>query len=183
MKEKILIVIDMQKDFVSGALGTAEAQAILPAVESKVKHWPGKVIFTKDTHDSNFLSTQEGKLLPVEHCQKDREGWQLAGNLSHIQQEKKWPVFEKPAFGSMELVRAIEDMHKEKPIESIECIGVCTDICVVSNVLLLKAALPEVPVYVDASCCAGTTPENHQAALVTMACCQVLRSDEINRPQ
>lgn len=174
MKDKLLIVIDMQKDFVDGALGTAEAQDILPAVEEKVENWPGRVIFTKDTHEEGYLSTQEGSLLPVKHCMKGTEGWRLAGNLERIQQQKNWPVYEKPAFGSMELMEAVKGMHREHPIESIECIGLCTDICVVSNVLILKAALPEVPIYVDDTCCAGTTPENHQAALTTMACCQVL---------
>ena len=178
MKGNVLIVIDMQKDFVDGALGTAEAQAILPAVEEKVKNWPGTVIFTKDTHEEDYLSTQEGGLLPVEHCIRGSEGWQLAGCLEQLLQEHGWPVYEKPAFGSMELMEAVRKMHSEQPLESIECIGLCTDICVVSNALLLKAALPEVPVYVDASCCAGTTPENHQAALTTMACCQVLRTDK-----
>lgn len=174
MKENVLIVIDMQKDFVDGALGTAEAQAILPAVEEKVKNWPGQVIFTKDTHEADYLSTQEGRLLPVEHCIKSSDGWQLAGNLEQMRQENDWPVCEKPAFGSMELMEMMQDMHREHPIGRIECIGLCTDICVVSNALILKAALPEVPVYVDPSCCAGTTPENHRAALTTMACCQVL---------
>lgn len=174
MKENVLIVIDMQKDFVDGALGTAEAQAILPAVKEKVKNWPGQVIFTKDTHEADYLSTQEGRLLPVEHCIKSSDGWQLAGNLEQMRQENDWPVCEKPAFGSMELMEMMQDMHREHPIRRIECIGLCTDICVVSNALILKAALPEVPVYVDPSCCAGTTPENHRAALTTMACCQVL---------
>ncbi len=174
MKEKLLIVIDMQKDFVDGALGTAEAQAILPAVEEKVKNWPGRVIFTKDTHGEEYLATQEGRQLPVKHCIKGTEGWRLAGALEEIQQQKDWPVCEKPAFGSMELMEMVRNMHREHPLESIECVGLCTDICVISNVLILKAALPEVPVYVDDACCAGTTPENHRAALTTMACCQVM---------
>ncbi|MCD8018234.1 MAG: cysteine hydrolase [Clostridiales bacterium] len=175
MAERYLIVVDMQNDFVSGALGTKEAQAIVPAVVEKVRNWPGKVIFTQDTHAEDYLSTQEGRLLPVEHCIEGTDGWRLISELEQIQAEKNWPVYKKPTFGSVELAKNLHWTHEKSPIESITLIGICTDICVVSNALTIKAFLPEVPVYVDGTRCAGTTPENHQAALRTMACCQIMQ--------
>lgn len=168
---KFLIVVDMQNDFIDGALGTKEAVAILPAVKSKIENFEGKIIFTRDTHETDYLSTQEGRNLPVEHCIKDTDGWQINSELEALRKED---AFDKPSFGSVALSQYLKayDTYEEK-IESITLIGICTDICVISNAMLIKAFLPEVPVTVDASCCAGVTPESHQNALNAMAVCQI----------
>ena len=171
--KKYLIVIDMQKDFVDGALGSKEAEAIVPAVVNKVNTFDGEVIFTKDTHFEDYMTTSEGKMLPVEHCIKGTEGWQLIAPLEKYCTENNCKVYEKLTFGSVELA---QDMlaASATDIESIELIGLCTDICVVSNALLLKAFLPEVPISVDSACCAGVTPDKHAAALETMRSCQII---------
>jgi len=169
-----LIVVDMQKDFVDGALGTKEAEAIVPAVLAKVQGFDGQVIFTKDTHFENYLSTREGKLLPVEHCIKGTDGWRLIDELENFCQTHQSVVYEKNTFGCKELAQDLYAKHQAEELESIELIGLCTDICVVSNALLLKAFLPEVNISVDSSCCAGVTPEKHRAALETMESCQIL---------
>lgn len=174
MAKKYLIVVDMQKDFVNGALGTKEAEQIVPAVLSKVKEFDGEVIFTKDTHFSDYLSTTEGRMLPVEHCIKDTDGWMLIEELEKYCAGNQSKVYEKLTFGCKELAQDMLAKHEQEPVDSIELIGLCTDICVVSNALLLKAFLPEVELSVDASCCAGVTPEKHQAALETMVSCQIL---------
>ncbi len=164
MKE-LLAVIDMQNDFVFGALGSSDAQAILPAVEKRISaaRQAGKtVVFTRDTHGEDYLSTQEGKRLPVKHCLKDSEGWQIVGGL----QKSGDKVFDKPLFASVELAEYI----RRENFERVEFIGVCTDICVVSNVLLTKAFSPETEVSVCAKCCAGTSAAAHEAALLTPAC-------------
>ena len=166
MKE-LLAVIDMQNDFVFGALGSSDAQAILPAVEERIfaARQAGKtVVFTRDTHGEDYLSTQEGKRLPVKHCLKDSEGWQIVGGL----QKSGDKVFDKPLFASVELAEYI----RRENFERVEFIGVCTDICVVSNVLLTKAFSPETEVSVCAKCCAGTSAAAHEAALLTMRYCQ-----------
>ena len=168
--KKYLIVIDMQKDFVDGALGTKEAEAIVSAILDKVNSFDGEVIFTKDTHFEDYLTTSEGAMLPVEHCIKGTEGWQLLPLLEKYCTENNCKVYEKLTFGSVELA---QDMLAEQTIESIELIGLCTDICVVSNALILKAFLPEVTIKVDSACCAGVTPEKHAAALETMRSCQI----------
>ncbi len=173
MSHEILIVVDMQNDFISGSLGTAEAQAILPAAVKKAESFAGQLVFTMDTHYEDYPQTQEGKLLPVSHCVRDTEGWRLAAPLEEIQKRTGAPVYEKGAFGSVQLAQDLAMRHKANPIERVELIGLCTDICVVSNALLIKAFLPEVPVAVDASCCAGVTPQKHDAALETMRSCQV----------
>lgn len=171
---KYLIVVDMQKDFVTGVLGTREAQQILPAVADKVRSFEGQVIFTRDTHQSDYMQTQEGKNLPVPHCIEGSEGWQLVDVLEEIRVERNLPVYDKVTFGCPELARDMVKADEQEPIESIELIGVCTDICVVSNALTIKAHLPEVPIYVDPACCAGVTPQAHEAALATMKSCQIL---------
>ncbi|MDE5746802.1 MAG: cysteine hydrolase [Acetatifactor sp.] len=171
---KYLIVVDMQKDFVTGVLGTREAQQILPAVADKVRSFEGQVIFTRDTHQSDYMQTQEGKNLPVPHCIEGSEGWQLVDVLEEIRVERNLPVYDKVTFGCPELARDLVKAVEQEPIESIELIGVCTDICVVSNALTIKAHLPEVPIYVDPACCAGVTPQAHEAALATMKSCQIL---------
>lgn len=170
--EKILIIVDMQKDFVDGSLGTKEAQAIVPAVKNKIESFDGEIIFTKDTHTEDYLQTQEGKKLPVPHCIKGTSGHEIIEELQPYT-KKALAIFEKETFGSRKLVRFLKELHKEKEIESIELIGLCTDICVVSNALLIKAFLPEVPIAVDSSCCAGVTPEKHESALETMKSCQI----------
>ena len=165
--ERILIVVDMQKDFVDGNLGTKEAREIVDRVVQKVRAWEGPVIFTRDTHGPDYLSTQEGRRLPVAHCIEGTEGWQIIPPLRPYARD----VVDKPGFGSTELARRLAARAEE--IEEIELIGLCTDICVVSNALLIKAFLPETPLRVDSACCAGVTPEKHLAALETLRSCQV----------
>lgn len=167
-----LIVVDMQNDFIDGALGTKEAQAILPAVEEKLKSFRGTVLFTRDTHQPDYLDTQEGKLLPVPHCVQGTAGWEIAPSLLPYCQEE--PI-DKVTFGSMDLAGRLAAAagQTDGGIQSITLVGLCTDICVISNALLLKAALPEVPIYVDAACCAGVTPESHKRALEAMKVCQI----------
>ena len=170
--ENVLIIVDMQKDFVDGALGTAEAQAIVPTVKEKIENFKGEIIFTKDTHTENYLDTQEGRNLPVPHCIKGTLGHEIIKELQPYT-KKALAIFEKETFGSRKLASFLKELHKEKEIESIKLIGLCTDICVVSNALLIKAFLPEVPILVDSSCCAGVTPEKHKSALETMESCQI----------
>lgn len=170
--EKILIVVDMQKDFVNGSLGTKEAQKIVPAVKDKIENFDGELIFTMDTHTEDYLNTQEGRKLPVSHCIKETSGHEIIEELQPYTR-KALAVFEKETFGSRKLGNFLKEFHKEKQIESIELIGLCTDICVVSNALLIKAFLPEVPILVDSNCCAGVTPEKHKSALETMQSCQI----------
>ncbi|MBQ8217332.1 MAG: cysteine hydrolase [Oscillospiraceae bacterium] len=166
----ILIVVDMQNDFIDGALGTEEAEAIVPRVLEKIRGFEGRVIFTRDTHFDNYMDTQEGKNLPVPHCIKDSEGWQIRAELDELRTE---PAIDKPSFGSVELSTMLARENAEKPIGSVTFIGLCTDICVISNAMLIKAAMPEVPVIVDAACCAGVTPESHNNALEAMKMCQI----------
>ena len=168
---KILVVVDMQKDFVDGALGTPEAEAIVSAVAKKIQEYPIEDVYvTMDTHEPNYLQTQEGKYLPVEHCIRGTDGWELDAHLEDLL--KGATVFEKPTFGSINLANALLESSKEEEL-SIELVGLCTDICVVSNALLLKAMMPEVSISVDPSCCAGVTPKRHEEALETMAACQI----------
>ena len=165
-----LIVVDMQADFVNGALGTAEAQAIVPAVERCIRRFAdGKIIFTRDTHFENYLSTQEGRNLPVPHCIKDTDGWQIIPEL----QPYCTLAVDKPTFGSTALTEMLCAEHAAHSISSITLIGLCTDICVISNALLLKAALPEVEIRVESACCAGVTPASHENALAAMRMCQI----------
>ena len=172
----VLVVIDMQHDFVDGTLGSPEAQAIVDNVRQKIASFDGPVIFTRDTHDTNYLESQEGQHLPVPHCVKDTAGWQIMDGLVEAAEERNtiYPhmIIDKPNFGSFELVTRLQGMHTAEPLESITLVGLCTDICVVSNAILLKTGLPEVPIRVDSKCCAGVTPESHEAALATMKMCQ-----------
>lgn len=172
--QKILLVIDMQNDFIDGALGTKEAEAIVPAVIEKIKNFDGRVIYTRDTHQNNYMETQEGKNLPVPHCIEGTDGWQLNPEIEELRLGNEQSlVFDKPSFGSIELGEALRKLNEEEAIESIELVGLCTDICVISNAMIAKANLPEVPILVDANCCAGVTPESHQRALDSMTTCQV----------
>ena len=167
--KKLLIVIDMQNDFIDGALGTPEAQEIVEAVKEKIRSYPPEAVFaTMDTHGPDYLTTQEGRMLPVAHCIRDTEGWAIRPEIAALLTKAK--VFEKPTFGSVALAEAVSKMEG---LEEIELVGLCTDICVVSNALMLKAFLPEVTIRVDARCCAGVTPEKHHAALETMRSCQI----------
>ncbi|MCI7742654.1 MAG: cysteine hydrolase [Clostridiales bacterium] len=173
--QKILLVIDMQNDFIDGALGTAEAVAIVDKVAEKIRSFPGRVIFTRDTHEENYMETQEGRNLPVPHCIRGSQGWQIREELEKLRTE---PAVDKPTFGSQALGELLLKLDKEEQIESITLVGLCTDICVISNALLAKAFLPEVPVSVDAACCAGVTPESHKTALSAMKMCQIRVENE-----
>ena len=168
--QDILIVVDMQNDFIDGALGTKEAVAIVPNAREKIQQFNGTVLFTRDTHGPNYLQTQEGRNLPVEHCIKGTEGWQICLELDAL---RKTEPIDKVTFGSAELGFKLAEMNAEEPIGSITLIGLCTDICVISNAMIVKAFLPEVPVRVDAACCAGVSPESHENALAAMKCCQI----------
>lgn len=168
---RILIVVDMQKDFIDGALGTPEARAIVaPLVELMGGYAPGDLFATRDTHPENYLETQEGRRLPVPHCVRGTPGWQLDPRVQAALGGGR--IFDKPCFGSVELAQEMARLAAQEPLE-ITLAGLCTDICVVSNALLLKAFLPETAVRVAAGCCAGVTPQSHQAALTTMQMCQV----------
>lgn len=167
-----LIVVDMQKDFVDGALGTKEAQAIIPAAAEKIKSFDGEIFVTFDTHFENYMETAEGKHLPVPHCLKDTDGWQLDKAIAAALGGREYTPVEKITFGSVDLPKLIETAADGENF-TIELIGLCTDICVVSNALLLKAHFPEAEISVDPACCAGVTPELHNAALATMKSCQI----------
>lgn len=171
-----LIVVDMQNDFIDGALGTAEAQAIVSAVKSKIENFDGRVIFTRDTHFADYLDTQEGANLPVKHCIKDTDGWQIRAELDALRKE---PAVDKLTFGSDELGEMLKAENEKQPINSITLVGLCTDICVISNAMIIKAFLPEVHVEVDAACCAGVTPESHVNALNAMKMCQIKITNEV----
>ena len=178
--KKVLIVIDMQNDFVDGSLGTKEAQGIVENVVEKIRQYQGKKVFaTRDTHGENYKSTSEGKHLPVPHCIKGTQGWEIRPEVFDALKEVNAEIIDKPFFGSLVLVDRLAEMAIQEELE-IELVGLCTDICVVSNALLLKARLPEAVIRVDASCCAGVTPESHEAAIVTMKMCQVDIQDCIN---
>lgn len=166
----VLIVIDMQNDFIDGALGTPEAQKILPRVMEKVRGFDGKIIFTRDTHEEDYLHTQEGRKLPVPHCIRGTHGWQIHEQLAPCCTE---PPVDKITFGSAALGEQMRQLHETDPIGSIELVGLCTDICVIANAMILKAFLPEVEIRVDSSCCAGVTPESHERALKAMETCQI----------
>ncbi len=170
--KRFLVVVDMQKDFVDGALGSKEAAAIVPAAAEKIRTFDGEIFVTYDTHFDNYTETQEGRFLPVPHCIKNKAGWRLDKTVAAALEEKPYTPVEKITFGSTALPELIERAAGGEDF-SIELIGLCTDICVVSNALLLKACFPEAPIAVDAACCAGVTPEKHEAALETMRSCQI----------
>ena len=168
---KILLVIDMQNDFIDGALGTPEATAIVDHVAAEIGKYPARDVFaTRDTHAENYLDTQEGRNLPVTHCVKGTPGWELNPRIAAALGDAA--VIDKPTFGSKELAEHMARLAREEELD-ITLVGLCTDICVVSNALLIKAFLPEAPVRVISACCAGVTPESHRAALKTMQMCQI----------
>lgn len=173
--QKILVVVDMQNDFIDGALGTKEAEAIVPKVKEKIENFQGRVLFTRDTHGENYMDTQEGRKLPVPHCIRGTHGWQISSELAPLCQEA--PV-DKVTFGSSELGVLLQEADEKERVESITFAGLCTDICVISNALLAKAFLPEAQIIVDASCCAGVTPESHKNALEAMKVCQIQVENE-----
>lgn len=170
---KILVVVDMQNDFIDGALGTKEAEAIVDSVAEKIKEYrPEDIFVTLDTHQSDYMETQEGKFLPVVHCVEGTEGWEISPKLKPLLEDAH--IVKKPTFGSVDLVEKIQEVYDEENGDiEIELVGLCTDICVVSNALLLKANFYETPISVDSSCCAGVTPEKHEAALETLRSCQI----------
>ena len=179
MKQKILIAVDLQNDFINGALGTKEAEAIIPAVCKKINEARAEnalIFATKDTHAPNYLETREGRFLPVPHCIKGTDGWQINAMVAESLGDAA-KIIEKYSFGTMLLPDAIAEELQIKGISpkdaEIELIGLCTDICVITNALILKARFPETDIKTDAACCAGVTPEKHLAALETMRSCQI----------
>lgn len=178
--QKILVVIDMQNDFIDGSLGTPEAEKIVPNVVDKIKKYMddgNKIYFTKDTHEKDYLDTEEGRKLPVEHCIEGTYGWQfnpeVEALLCEIDQDSKNIVFEKNGFGSLRLAETIKREFKEEQSLEIELVGLCTDICVVTNALIIKTYMPDAAIKVDSSCCAGVSPKSHEEALNVMKMCQI----------
>ena len=171
----MLVVVDMQKDFVDGALESAEAIKIVPYVANKIREFDGIIVATKDTHQENYLETQEGKKLPVKHCIENTAGWELNADVKKAinENDKEVKIFDKPTFGSLDLGKYIAEINAKTPLDEVVLIGLCTDICVISNALLIKAFLPELTITVDAACCAGVTPESHRNALNAMKMCQI----------
>ena len=167
--QKILVVVDMQNDFISGSLGSSEAQAIVPRVKEIIESFDGKIYFTRDTHLENYMETQEGKNLPVMHCIKNTHGWEIEDSLAPYASL----VIDKPTFGSTALAKELVKENSLEPIEEIMLVGLCTDICVISNAMLIKASLTEARVVVDASGCAGVSVQSHKNALEAMKMCQI----------
>ncbi len=167
---KVLVVVDMQNDFIDGALGTKEAERIVAPVIEKIRTFDGIVLATRDTHSPDYLETQEGNKLPVVCCVKGTSGWEIQQDIGALLTEA--PI-DKNTFGSYALAEKLQKMQEEDPIESITLVGLCTDICVISNAMVIKAFLPEIPLIVDSHCCAGVSPESHERALEAMAVCQV----------
>ena len=170
---EVLIVVDMQNDFIDGSLGTKEAEAIVEHVVEAIDRFEGSVIATRDTHPESYLSSREGRFLPVEHCIKDSDGWKIRKEVEEALKKKDALIIDKPTFGSEKLVEVLKEMDRKQPIGTVTLLGLCTDICVVSNALLVKAAFPETDIRVLKDCCAGVTPESHEAALTTMKMCQI----------
>ena len=166
---KILVVVDIQNDFVDGSLGTKEAENIIPYVKNKIENFVGEIIFTMDSHDENYLKTQEGKNLPIPHCIKNTEGWKIREGIY----KENSKIFEKNCFASLDLGKYLFELNQKEKIESIELIGLCTDICVISNSMLIKSFLPEVEIIIDSKACAGVTVESHEKALAVMEICQI----------
>ena len=173
MAQNYLVVVDVQNDFVTGALGTSSARAIVPGIVARARDFAGTVLLTRDTHYADYLSTREGKLLPVVHCVEGSDGWQFVPELEALRSERDFKVFEKETFGSAALARELGEAAAKGEVASVEFVGLCTDICVVSNALLARSFAPQARVIVNASLCAGTSPRLHEAALATMKSCQV----------
>lgn len=172
---KLLIVVDMQNDFITGSLGTKEAEAIIEKVVKKIEAYKKQghqVMYTRDTHDEMYLTTSEGKKLPVIHCVKGTSGWQLTPAVQKTVMSEE-QIYDKETFGALKLGEKIKHLSEKEADLEIELVGLCTDICVISNALLIKAYVPEVAISVDAACCAGVTPESHTNALNAMKMCQI----------
>lgn len=169
----VLIVVDMQNDFIFGSLGTPEAQAIVPYVKNRVLSFDGHIYFTQDTHDDHYLDGEEGRHLPIMHCQRGSIGHRIHQDLEPLIKIKQALVIQKDTFGSKSLVDHLLKLQEQEPIQSIELLGLCTDICVISNALLIKAYLPNIPIIVDAKGSAGVNPISHQNALEAMKMCQI----------
>lgn len=172
---KLLVVVDVQNDFIDGALGTGEAVSIIENVIAKIKNYEADgepVIFTMDTHSDNYLETQEGKNLPVKHCIASTKGWEINDRIKEAIDLNQYKIYEKITFGSSKLAKDLLNGVYDG-ISQVELIGICTDICVITNAMLFKTLLPEVPVLIDAACCAGVTPESHANALNAMKMCQI----------
>jgi len=170
---KILLVIDMQNDFIDGSLGTKEAIAIVPAAVEKIRNFKGHIYYTRDTHSQNYMKTAEGRNLPVQHCIKGTAGWRLHPLIEKVCIDKQAFGVEKITFGASSLPALLAERYPEG-IDELELIGLCTDICIISNALLLKSFFPETTIRVDSSCCAGVTPKSHQTALEAMKMCHIM---------
>ena len=172
---KVLVVVDVQNDFVTGALGNPDAQAAIPAIKEKIATYLANddiIIYTRDTHQEDYMETGEGKYLPVPHCIKGTDGWKLNDEVAAALSGKEYTEVEKITFGSVKLPELVRAAAGDEDF-TVELIGLCTDICVVSNALMLKANFPEMDMFVDSACCAGVTVESHEAALTTMKMCQI----------
>jgi len=171
--KRILVVVDMQNDFIDGILGTPEARANVAHVVKRITSFDGTVVFTKDTHGADYLATEEGRHLPVVHCIKGTEGWNLHPEIEKLARNLKAPVVEKDVFGSKKLIELLLEINKKEAIASIELLGLCTDICIMVNTLLVKTYFPNIPIYVNSGCSAGITPQSHQNALEAMKMCHI----------
>ena len=171
--KKILIAVDMQNDFIDGSLGTKEACAIVDNVVRTIEEFDGLVICTRDTHQENYMETSEGRHLPIVHCIENTDGWQIRKEILAVAEKKEHLIIDKPTFGSEKLIETLKEIDEQEGIEDITLLGLCTDICVVSNALMVKAAFNEKDVKVLENCCAGVTPASHEAALTTMKMCQI----------
>lgn len=184
--KRVLVVVDMQNDFIDGALGSKEAKNIVLPVAEKIKEYIKSgdcVYFTMDTHEENYLDTQEGRNLPVEHCIRETFGWALQKEIKCLAQQvnqgvSQSAIFEKNIFGSEKLAAMLRAELKGQKDAAVELVGLCTDICVISNAMLIKTYMPEVGIKVDAGCCAGVTPESHRNALNAMKMCQIKISND-----
>ena len=169
---KCLVVIDVQNDFVTGSLGTAEAVEMLPRLLEKMRSFEGAILMTIDTHEENYLDTQEGRMLPVKHCIMGTEGWRFPEEVNALRESRGARIYAKPTFGSEKLVADLKRLYESDELESVELVGLCTDICVISNAMVLRAAFPETEIEILSDCCAGVTPQSHQTALDAMRACQ-----------
>ena len=170
---KYLVVVDMQNDFIDGSLGSKEAQAVLPKVLEKIRNFKGTVVYTRDTHEEDYMETYEGKRIGVPHCIRDTEGWNFQKDIQELITANRSLVFDKNTFGSIQMAGCLQGIDRMAPIDEVEVVGLCTDICVMANAILVRTAMPNTPVRIDSSCCAGSTPEAHKVALEAMKSCLI----------
>lgn len=166
----VLVAVDLQNDFIDGALGTKEAVAIVEKAKERIESFPGIVLFTRDTHSDNYMESEEGKNLPVPHCIKGSKGWEIREELDKL---RKTDPIDKPTFGSVTLGEKLKELDEKEGVSSVTLLGLCTDICVISNAFIIKAFLPDVHIRVDSEASAGVTPESHRRALKTMEMCHI----------